>query len=143
MAMRVKAAGLLAAQGIEAVPLILAEVGDPAERIRWAVIRSLGAIGSTNEATAARVVPVLAAALSDERSVVRRAAADSLGAIGAAYPHLAAPLIPALAARLSDRRKPYPFLSHRRVCDAAAEALQRIATPEALAVLAGWKSEPR
>ncbi len=139
-AMRVRAAGLLAAQGIEAVPLILAEVGDPSEGIRWAVISSLGAIAPTDEAASAAMLPVLAAALSDERSVVRRAAADSLGAIGAVYPHLVAPVIPALAARLSDRTKPYPFLSHRRVCDATAEALERIATPEALAALEAGRS---
>lgn len=111
--------------GAAAVPGLLVALRDRAWDVRQAAARTLGQIGD------AAAVPGLREALHDQNLDVRSEAVRALGQIGTAA------AVPSLIEQLSDMTKPY--FSAYRICDLAAEALERIATPEALAAVAEWR----
>lgn len=82
-------------------------------------------------ALGADAVPGLVSALSDPDGNVRRGAVWALGHIGDAR------AVPYLVEMLADTSGDL-FGAGARVCDAAAEALARIGTPDALAALEGY-----
>jgi hypothetical protein len=102
----------------------LAKINDINENVRAYVVAALWRIGDT------RGVEPLIAVLSDTHWWVRGRAAQALGDIGDG--RAVRPLIGLLA----DTDK---HAWDRRVCDFAAEALERIGTPEALAAVAAWR----
>jgi hypothetical protein len=113
----------------EAVQPILEALNDPSKRIRGAAAQALGQLQDT------AAVPALISALSDVASEVRGAAAEALGQLQAEE------AVPALIDLLADtKRSTQKYrVGARRVYDVAAEALERIGTPEALTALARWR----
>lgn len=85
-------------------------------------------------AIGAAAVPGLVSALSDPDGNVRRGSAWALGQIGDAR------AVPYLIERLDDMAGDM-FGIGERVCDTAAEALERIGTPEALEAVEAWRGE--
>ncbi len=81
----------------------------------------------------APAVPPLLSALDDPDGNVRRGAVWTLGQIGDPR------AVPFLISMLEDTAGDM-FGIGERVCDAAAEALERIGTPEALAAVRAWHS---
>lgn len=79
-------------------------------------------------------MPALLAALNDPDGAVRRASAWALGQIGDAQ------AVAGLAGLLDDLEGGM-FGVGDRVCDIAAEALQRIGTPEAMSALSQWQAD--
>jgi HEAT repeat protein/DNA polymerase III delta prime subunit len=140
----------------EAIPLLLRTLYDEAEIVRINAFEALVRIGqrkissllgflldedSTIRATTAFVlgyiaestaIPMLLEVINDEDGHVRSAAIEALGRIGdpIAVSHL--------VEHLQDETRPYPSIM-LRVCDVAAEALEKIGTPEALTALEEWE----
>ncbi|MEM6284655.1 MAG: HEAT repeat domain-containing protein [Chloroflexota bacterium] len=79
----------------------------------------------------AATLPLLTA-LDDGSPLVRARAAASLGRMNSEAS------VPAIIDLLADE---VPCDDEHRVCDIAAQALQKIGTPEALAAVAGWQAE--
>ena len=71
--------------------------------------------------------------LDDDDFDVRWVTIETLGKIGDPR------AIPCLIDKLQDTRK--PALEDQRMCDFAAEALEKIGTPEALAAVNQWREE--
>lgn len=108
-----------------AVPPLMAALKNGSPELRRASALALSTIRDPS------AVPLLIEALEDDDPTVRGHAAEALGRIDPG--DLAGPVIAGLAGRLSDVAN---FLSsERRICDAAAGALKRIGSPEALHVL--------
>ena len=76
-------------------------------------------------------LPSLLEALHDPVGYVRRAAAEALGTIGDDA------AVPGLVARLEDTGQ--QWWEEERVCDIAAEALERIGSGQALAAVEDWR----
>jgi hypothetical protein len=81
----------------EALPALIAAIGDADKEVRWAAAKPIGNIGPA----AAEAVAALAAALDDADKEVRQAAAKPIGKIGPA----AAEALPALIAAIGDADK--------------------------------------
>ena len=155
--MRVAAADALACiKDPAAVPGLLDALADKDRMIGVAAAEALGRIGS-DEATPglmealrhddpdvrraaaealgmikdSRALPGLLEALHDPVGYVRRAAAEALGAIGDDA------AVPGLVARLADEGK--EWWEEARVCDIAAQALERIGSGQALAAVEDWR----
>ncbi len=94
--------------------------------IRENAIMALGNIGHEN------AIPTLIQALSDEDTDVRRHTLEALIKVGI-------PSVPSLITKLKDLKR--PSYSSIRVCDYAADALQKIGTPEALEAVRKWREE--
>jgi HEAT repeat protein len=141
-----------------AVPALLEALQDKDWRVRKAAAETLGSIGLPS-------LNGLLGALQDTSINVRRVAAEALGRIGhkAAVPSLLEALeddsldvrgaaiealgwfrtpdsVERLIACLEDTSK--PKWDTRRICDIAAEALQRIDTLEALTAVHEWRQRP-
>jgi HEAT repeat protein len=104
-------------------PLINA-LADPHKHVRWSAADALGDLADP------RALDPLIAALADPDEHVRSSAASALGQLGNAR------AVQPLILLLSDNAE---TLFMNRVCDAAAEALERIATPEARAAVEEWR----
>jgi HEAT repeat protein len=122
------AAEALGRIGAPAVESLLTALRDKDESVRGAAAKSLG------QTRDARAVEPLITALHDADAKVRHHAAGALGEIGDAR------AVEPLIALLSDTTKPWRFLS-KRICDAAATALEQIGTPEARAAVEAWRRE--
>jgi HEAT repeat protein len=88
-----------------------------------------------------RNVPILINALDDQSHLVRKEAAKALGEVGQKVEDrkLKAEIVLALEARLSDTdtlKRSMP-----RVCDLAAEALEKMGTEDAMTVVRKWRQE--
>ncbi len=110
------------------IPALLDGLHDADSQVRSTVALALRAFADPS------AVPALMDALRDAAWWVRRNAAEALGKIGDPS------AVPCLIERLADTEKPYSSDS-RRVCDAAAEALRKIGTPEALEAVRRWREE--
>lgn len=140
-----------------ATDVLLPLVGDKQNLVREAVAEALGVLRGPNafsgviallqdsdamvrlaavtvlpRFTDAQVEPLAQAALQDENAHVRWAAAGALGKVGTAAS------VDALAWSLDDNDGPY--WETDKIADRAAAALERIATPEALALVEMWRS---
>jgi HEAT repeat protein len=83
-----------------------------------------------------RAVPIFLQALNHDSAEVRARSAEALGHIGADD------AVPSLIRHLRDTEVTFADDSTRyRVCDAVAEALKQIDTPEAQTALAAWRQE--
>ena len=103
-----------------AVPVLISGLSDSQEGIRYFSALALGEIGSTV------AIPELRNALEDENPYVRSVSAVALGKIGG----LTDVIVPALIARLADEDD--------LVRGSAAQALEDLGTPEALAAIEGF-----
>ena len=158
---RWRAANVLGNIGEPAVEPLIAALRDPDANVRGRAANALEGIGD------ARAVEPLIAALRDPDKDVRGRAANALAQIGDA--HAVEPLIVALAdpdanvrfsaadvlEKLRDPRAVEPLKKllsdtsrvdsryDKRVCDYAAEALERIGTSKALAAVEEWRREQK
>lgn len=114
-------------KGVAAVPGLIEALHDENWDVRSASSEVLKGIGVA-------AVPGLIEALQDENIGVRIIVALTLGRIANKR------AVNALIQRLSDTEKLYPQ-SIERVCDYAAEALEKIGTPEALVAVRKWREE--
>jgi HEAT repeat protein len=133
---RTNAAWALGRIGPDAVPAMIHALRDEEMQVRSAAASVLKQIGERHGKTT-RAVDALIAALNDVDETVRWYAIGALGVIRdpRAVPHL--------VRILDDTHKPYPF-DEMRICDIAAEALERIGTAEAVGVVRAWRaSEPQ
>ncbi|NDJ51954.1 MAG: HEAT repeat domain-containing protein [Chloroflexi bacterium] len=122
--------GLLGRQEQRVLVTALHALGDERDRVRQQAVLLLGQFLPQGADQRARILDALGERLKADESVdVRREAARSLGYIGVVE------AIPLLVAALDDEGG----IVVDRVCDAAANALERIGTPEALAALADWQ----
>lgn len=121
-----EAVGRLAV-GPEAIPNLQAALADPEGFVRRAVVEALGEIGDKT------VTPSLIEMLEDSDSQVRWAAIEALGKLG--DPAAVEPLI----GQLHDVDG--PSWEDRRICDIAADVLESIGTPEAMAAVARWRQQ--
>jgi HEAT repeat protein len=108
-------------------PLILL-LKDPVWRVRREAASALGRLED------GRAVEPLLQLLNDDYDQVRASAIKALGRLGNDR------AIPALQALLQDTTPPY-FDPFPRFCDFAATALQKIGSPQALALLADWLAQ--
>ncbi len=134
-----QAVSRLADMGAMAVPYLLDALKDADQAVREAAAEALGPARHDYDLQALIVANLVQALDTDPASAVRWTAALSLGGIGQRYPLLHRAIIPPLAAHLHDPGQ--PSVGHARVAAAAAEALERIGTPEAYAALdeySGW-----
>ncbi len=139
-----------------AIPELLKYVNDDESQVRVAAITSLAKFKSDE-----RVLPALLQALRDGEYLVADTAASALKTLGicpipgllyairspdlnvsAAAIDVAGAIgqqdaVPDLINSLADLRK--TALSKQRICDAAVEALEKIATPEALEAAQAWR----
>ncbi|MEL6524458.1 MAG: HEAT repeat domain-containing protein, partial [Chloroflexota bacterium] len=115
----------LVGKGGVAVEPLIARLNDSDHYVRESTIQALGKIGDV------RAVESLIACLSDKHSGVRRNAAKALGKIGDVL------AVKPLIMLLDDESLTKP-LNNKRVCDFAYEALQQIATPDALQACEAW-----
>lgn len=123
---RIKAAVALGQIGDSSVvPDLVAALTDREDELRRLAALALGRIGDPT------AVPSLIATLEDRNMFVRINVVIALGEIG--HPDA----IPGLAGRLNDGAW-IPYVS-KTVANFAAEALEQIATPEALAALQAWR----
>jgi HEAT repeat protein len=111
----------------EAAPQLTEILQDDEPFVRRAAAESLGMIGNHKSA------PALIELLDDPELLVRWKAAEALGKL--AEPAAVKPL----TAWLNDEGQ--PSWSERRVCDLAADTLEKIPTPEAVAALEMWRSK--
>jgi HEAT repeat protein len=111
--------------GAPAVPGLIEAVRDASVDVRSSAAEALGAIGD------ASAVAGLVEALQDVDALVRRSAAEALGWIRDPA------AVPGLIERLDDIDK--PRWEEERVCDMAAQSLERIGTPEALTAVKKWR----
>jgi HEAT repeat protein len=111
----------------EAAPPLADILHDDEPFVRRAAAESLGLIGNHKSA------PALIELLDDPELLVRWKAAEALGKLG--EPAAVKPLM----AWLNDEGQ--PSWSERRVCDMAADTLEKIPTPEAVAALEMWRSK--
>lgn len=141
-----------------AIPSLASALKDPDSLVRVAAVQTLSIFSTEDQAMQA-----LYTALGDDESLVCDTAADVLRAVGRpAIPYLTKALssnnvnmrgvaveklgeigdpsvIDPLADCLYDEEK--PWLSEKRVCDLAAEALDTIGTRESLHIVLRWKAE--
>lgn len=115
------------AVGPEAIPSLQAALADPEGFVRRAVVEALGEIGDKT------VTPSLIGMLEDSDSQVRWAAIEALGKLG--DPAAVEPLI----GQLHDVDG--PSWEDRRICDIAADVLESIGTPEAMAAVERWRQQ--
>ncbi len=156
MTRRDKAAALGDAPAETAIPELLTLVNDDESQVRVAAITALAKF-KTDE----RVLPALLQALRDGEYLVADTATSALKGLGicpipgllyairspdlnvsAAAIDVAGAIgqqdaVPDLINALKDLRK--TALSKQRICDAAVEALEKIATPEALEAAQAWR----
>lgn len=107
------------------VPLLITALGDEDAYVRSISARGLGRLNDI------RAVQPLMSILNDSDADVRSSVAQALGNLG--DPNAVQRLIPLL----SDVEESRP----KRVCDFAAEALERISTLEALAAVKTWRQQ--
>ena len=119
------AIGELGGQSTLAATRLGVALGDNNEFVRLAAIQALGQLGDTTN------LDQIITALENGPVNIRWAAAEAL--LNIAVPES----IPALIQALTDESGPY--FEERKVCHIAAEALERIGTPETLAVVARWQ----
>lgn len=144
---------------IRAVPALLKALGHADEGMRSSAAYGLGSIGDPNTLDAlldtlndiearvryaatetlrdmgdVRAVPNLIEMLHDADTEVRTSAALALAELGDPQ------AVPALIEKLADMEQSYES-GEDCVCDAAAYALERIATPEALETVNRWRAE--
>lgn len=110
---------------ISAVPQLLNTLYDQEVFVRRAAVEALGAIGDS------RVTSEVTAMLHDVDQQVRWAAAEALGKIG--DPAAVSELILCLEDTYA------PEWEDRRICDVAAESLEKIGTPEARKAVELWR----
>ena len=139
---------------VPVVPALLKAIKDEDQQVRWAAVRALegkpdelvlkallwalrdGAYLVSDAAAVALgragapAIPGLLEALKDENSDVRGRAVEALGKIGDTS--VVSALIPMLADEATPHRE------SKRICDLAANALEALGTPEALAAVAQW-----
>lgn len=108
-----------------AIPALVTAANDHDEFVRRVAIEALGRL----QATAA--THTLLKAINDENIDVKMSAIQALGQIKAED------AVPAIAPMLQDETTP-PW-EQVRVCDVAEQALEQIATPDALDVLSNWR----
>ncbi len=113
--------------GTPAVKGLVDALHDPTTDVRSSAAEALGAIGDSS------AVPGLVEALRDVDALVRCSAAEALGWLRDAT------AVPALIERLEDADR--PRWEDERVCDVAAQSLERIGTPEALSTIRKWRRE--
>jgi HEAT repeat protein len=101
-------------------------LGDQDSFVRRAAVVALGQLGDPS------VIPDVISALQSDDSVVRWAALETLGKFDDPG------TVSTLAEYLSDTSR--PDWEDRRLCDVAAEALERIGTDEALDALNQWRT---
>lgn len=118
----------------DAVPGLIAALRDEEMQVRSAAAWVLEQIGEQYGQAAARAVPPLLAALDDPDEGVRWYAVGALGVLRDPR------AVPRLVRLLDDEDQPYrgPY-DERRICDVAAEALEKIGTPEASAAVRIWR----
>jgi HEAT repeat protein len=104
---------------------VLKVLKDPNADVRNNAAGILGLLGDSN------VLPTLLEISRDSDAGVGMTVAWALGNIGDPS------VIPAVVERLQDTEKPY---SRKRVCDAAAKALEQIGTAAALAAVKEWRA---
>ncbi len=128
---RTNAAWALGLIGPDAVPAMIHALRDEQMQVRSAAASVLKQVAERH-GRASKAVDALIAALDDVDETVRWYAIGALGVIRdpRAVPHL--------VRVLDDMHKPYPF-DEMRICDIAAEALERIGTPEARAAVRIWR----
>lgn len=111
-----------------AVPALIAALRDPQGEVRFETARSLGYIG------VAAAVPALITALRDPDNRTRGCAIWALGEIGDPS------AVPGLVKRLKDPETFWVW-DEARLCDTAAESLQKIGTLDALTALEKWRRQ--
>ncbi len=107
-----------------AVPTLGLALTDPERFVRLAAVQALGLLGDR------AIVPSLAQVLHDGDDQLRWAAAEALGKLGGEE------AVALLIDLLSDDTGPQ--WEEKRVCDVAADALEKIGTPKAREALDQW-----
>jgi hypothetical protein len=114
---------------LRAVNPLISILNDESASVRVHTVQALGKLSDLS------VVPPLLRALQDANWFVRVSAAQALGQIGDSR------AIPRLIELLSDIEQGATEYERQHVFDAAAEALERIGTSEALEAVARWRRE--
>lgn len=107
--------------------------GRSLDYLRPALVQTLGRLGASSEAAAARVVPALIEATYDLDTLVWFHALSELRQIAVHFPDAASAAVPALMRHLSDTTR--PALRETPRSELAAAALRQIGSPEALDAL--------
>lgn len=129
---RSAAARSLSQIGPDSVPGLIEALRDEDLRVRSAAVWVLEQIGEHDNDAALRAVEPLIAALDDSDEHVRWYAVGALGVIRDAR------AVPRLVNLLDDTDGDF-YYNEKRICDLAAEALERIGTPEARAAVRIWR----
>ncbi len=130
---RSAAARALGRIGPDAAPGLVAALRDDEMQVRSAAAWVLQEIGDKYGQAAAKAAPALIAALDDVDERVRWYAVGALGVIRDPR------AVPGLVKMLEDTDQPPGLYDEKRICDVAAEALERIGTAEARAALRIWR----
>lgn len=146
-------------QGPQVVEALLRTLADEDSQVRFTAVRALESHADD------RVIEALLGALHDSDYLVSDTAAEVLGRLGGlAMPGLLAALgdenvnvrgraVEALGKVANDKAVTWligclkdnekPQWEEKRICDLAAEVLEQIGTPEALAAVEAWRERPR
>lgn len=127
---RSAAARALGMIGPDAVAGLIRALKDEEMQVRSAAAWVIKQIGEQHGKAAMRAVDALIRALDDHDEQVRWYAVGALGVLRDPR------AVPSLVSMLEDTDSPY---DEKRICDLAAEALERINTPEAKAAVHIWR----